>query len=324
MRRHRPRRAAVGIDLGGTYTKLAWVTPEGRVLQTRQLPSLPGRGPERYVRRICSRVRLWERASGRGLAAGGLGLAGDVDAERGTLRFSPNLKPFIGFDFRTAFQKRLGVPVAVDNDANMAAWGGYVLELGRRLPNVVCLTLGTGVGGGIVLGGSLYRGGTGTAGEIGHLCVEPDGELCHCGARGCLEAYVGAYGIVRSAVKLLEGPSGAGSLLRRFAPDYSGLEPKVLASAARRGDPAASNVWRVTAHYLGIGVSCAVVLLNPDAVLLTGGVARAADLLLPPLRRALSKQPFRTPFRRARLVFGRVPDLGAVGAALQGLEHADS
>lgn len=332
-------RVGIGIDVGGTLTKIAVVSAAGRRLCDLEIATHAGRGPREFVERVCAliggamgslcagRRRPGSRASFRAakrraswIAGVGVGLAGDVDGRRGTLRFSPNLSGFAGFSFKKAFQAELKAPVVVDNDANMAAWGGYVVEMKRRPRNMVCLTLGTGVGGGLVLAGKLFHGATGTAGEIGHMLVEPDGEMCRCGMRGCLEAYAGAYGIVRTARKLLDAPSGRRSLLRRLCPNLKRLDPVVIEAAARKGDRVALSVWKTTGHYLGLGISNLIYLFNPDAVLIVGGVSKAGALILKPALEVLRARPFKAPFRHARIRVARAARLGAVGAALAGLE----
>ena len=208
-------------------------------------------------------------------------------------------------------------PVVVDNDANMAVWGGYVTELKCRPQNVVGVTLGTGIGGGLVIKGRLHRGSSGSAGELGHTKVEPGGVRCRCGARGCLEAYAGSYGILRTARLLLRRrPS---RVIKQLCPHPRDLDCRILASAARRGDPLAREVWERTGAALAAGLSNAILTLNPDVVLLVGGVSRAGSLLLDPIRRAFAKEPFSTPFRRVQVRIASNPQCGCVGAALLAL-----
>ncbi len=308
-------KAALGIDVGGTFAKVAAVAPSGRVLLMTQIPTRGPEGPGPFVKRLARVLEGW-RLELPALEAVGLGLAGDVDSERGLLRFSPNLRGWEGYDFKRELARRLRLPVTVDNDANMAVWGGYQRELKGRARHVVGLTLGTGVGGGIILEGRLFRGATGSAGEVGHTRVEFPGEPCRCGSRGCLEAYAGSYGIVRTAQRLLAA-SRRKSLLR-LEPD---LDPARIARAAEEGDAVALEVWARTASYLAGGISNLVLLLNPEFLLLLGGVSRAGKWLLGPLRRRLEDQPFRTPFRRLRIRAADNPDWGCVGAALLALEE---
>lgn len=301
------RRVFLGLDVGGTYAKLAAVSSSGRVLARSSVPTLIPRGPRAFVERAADEARRMAAGLVARWSRAGLGIAGDVDAERGRIRCSPNLKTFEGFPVRDALRRALGVPVAMQNDANMAAWGCYSAELGRRSPNVLCVTLGTGVGGGIVLGGRLHSGSTGSAGEVGHMRVEPGGARCACGERGCLEAYAGSYGILRLA---------RAEMGRRAR----GLDARGVAEAARRGDAGARRTWRRVGDALGTGVVNLVYLLNPDAVVFVGGISGAGSLFLDPVRRALRAQPFKTPCRHARVLVAETPEIGALGAALYALE----
>jgi glucokinase len=314
------RRIGIGVDVGGTFIKVAAVAPSGRILRQRRLPTEPGQGPQSLVEKVSGLLESWTGAEYR-RAALGLGLAGDVDAVKGRLRFTPNLRGWAGFDFKGAFRRRLGRPIVVENDANCAVWGAYVTELKGKPRCVAGVTLGTGVGGGLVIDGRLYSGATGSAGEIGHTRVAFPGEACHCGLRGCLEAYAGNYGIVRTARKLLRADPKSGRLLRRLAPDLSELTPLHLSEAAERGDAVAREVWRRTGGLLAVGLANLVLVLNPDVLLLLGGVSRAGRWLLDPVRQGLAAQPFRTPFRHAVVRTAADHDSGCIGAALLALER---
>jgi len=294
---------SVGIDVGGTFAKIGLVDETGEVLRALQIPTEPSKGPLNFVRRAAAILRDWKFGSV------GLGLAGGVDAKTGTLLFVPNLKGWAGFSFKKAFSKSLGVSVVVDNDANVAVWGGYVVALKKKPRTVVGLTLGTGVGGGLIIDGRLHRGATGSAGEIGHMTLELNGPRCHCGRRGCLEAYAGTYGILREAR----------GLMRRLP---SPLTPKTIADAALAGDPGARKVWNTVGTRLGQGLADLILILNPDVVLLLGGVARAGKLVLDPIRRVFASQPFREPFKKVVLAAPLDRDWGVVGAALLSRERA--
>jgi glucokinase len=294
---------SVGIDVGGTFTKIGLVSPSGAVLQSLQIPTEPTKGPAHFQRRAAAIVKAWSFGSV------GLGLAGGVDARTGSLLFVPNLKGWTGYPFKKAFAKSLGVHVHVENDANAAVWGGYVVALKKKpRATVVGLTLGTGVGGGLVIDGRLHRGASGSAGEIGHLTLELNGPRCHCGRRGCLEAYAGTDAILRSAKALMRRPP-------------SPLTPKSVAEAALAGDRGALKVWDEVGTRLGQGLAGLILVLNPDAVLLLGGVARAGRLVLDPVRRVFAAQPFREPFRKVVLSAPAERDWGVVGAALLSRER---
>lgn len=294
---------SVGIDVGGTFAKIGLVDEKGKVLRSVQIPTQPERGPKHFVEEVSAMLRSWP------ISSIGLGLAGGVDAATGRLLFVPNLKGWEGFSFRSAFEKALKVSVVVDNDANVAVWGGYAVALKKKPKTVVGVTLGTGVGGGLVIDGRLHRGATGSAGEIGHMTLELEGPLCHCGRRGCLEAYAGTYGIQRIARRLMKRPP-------------SPLTPKALAEAAQAGNAGAKAAWDEVGTRLGQGLANLVLLLNPDAILLLGGVARAGSLVLDPVRRVFAEQPFREPFDGVTLSAPADRDWGVVGAALLSRERA--
>lgn len=293
---------SVGVDVGGTFAKLGLVTPAGDVVRSVQIPTDPRQAPKEFVRRVTAALRGWE------FETLGLGLAGGVDAPTGTLLFAPNLKRWVGFSFKREFERLLKVRAVADNDANVAVWGGYVVGLKRGPRHVVGATLGTGVGGGLIVDGRLHRGATGGAGELGHQVVAAGGALCRCGRRGCVEAYAGTYGIQRIARRVMRNPPRP-------------LTPKALADAARAGVPGAKKVWDEAGTWLGQGLANAVLLLNPDAVLLLGGVARAGSLILDPVRRVFKAQPFREPFDRLTLAAPAERDWGCVGAALLSRER---
>lgn len=288
---------AVGVDLGGTFAKIGLVSPDGRLLRSECLPTEVARGPAAFVARVVAVVKDW------GFDSLGLGLAGGVDAKTGSLLFAPNLRGWKGFSFRREFERRLKVPVVADNDANVAVWAGYVIGLKKKPRRVVGVTLGTGVGGALILDGRLYRGATGAAGEVGHQVIRAGGARCACGRRGCLEAYAGTAAIQRAARRLMRRPP-------------SPLTPKAVADAALAGDAGARAVWDEVGTALGEGLANGVLMFNPDALLIVGGVARAGRLLLDPARRVFAAQTFREPFARLAISMPADRDWGCVGAAL--------
>lgn len=287
----------VGVDVGGTWTKIGLVGPDGRVSRLIRIATGADSSPMDFVRRVSEAVGGWRF---RGL---GLGLAGGVDEKTGALFFAPNLKPWVGFPFRRAFARVLRVPVVAENDANAAVWGGYVVALGKKPRHVIGLTLGTGVGGGLILDGRLYRGASRSAGEVGHQTLSPRGPLCPCGKRGCLEAYAGTSGIQRAARRWM-----------RRVPRP--LTPKAIADAAKAGDYGARRAWNEVGGWLGLGIANLALVYNPEAVLLLGGVAGAGRLILDPVERVLDAQPFRRPFSKLTLSAPGGGEWGCLGAAM--------
>lgn len=292
----------LGVDLGGTRVKLGLVDERGHVRETRGVDTV--RDPRALARAVWAAARPWAI---RGVLGTGVGVAGDVDAARGVVRLAPNL----GWRHVSVLRHFRAVgwtgPLRFENDATAAAWGAHHAERKGRVESLILITLGTGVGGGLVLNGVLHRGATGSAGEIGHVVVDPRGPRCGCGAAGCLETYLGAVGLSAEAARRYAA---------RGRPNVD-VSPVELARRARRGDPIARGVWVRAGKALGAALSNLVNVLNPDVVMFTGGVARAAGLFLPTARRTLRATAFPAPARAVRFQVSRRPEsLGLVGAAL--------
>jgi len=309
----------IGIDIGGTNTKLVVVNRAGKLMAQDRFRTEPAKGPGFFIKRLAEGVETFKRDYGRQLVSIGIGAAGDVDPERGLLRFAPNLF-WHNIKITGPLEKLTGLPCAMENDANMAAWGAYELELRRRSPNILTLTLGTGIGSGMILDGKLYHGATGSAGEAGHLKIVPDGRPCHCGGRGCLEAYCGSYAILARARELMKNEA---AFVRKFAaPGHEKFNTICLTNAAAAGHAAARKIWAETGHHLGMGLAGLILLLNPDCVVLTGGVSRARKWFMPAMERVLRAQQIKTPFTKVKIKVSDDADLGSHGAALFGLERA--
>ena len=269
-----------GVDIGGTDIKLGIVTGDGLIRDSGKIPTEPSRGPEAAA----SRAAAW--LSDRGarsdpVVAAGIDCAGLIDGDRGVLHTSPNLSGWDDVPLRSIFERALGRPVIVENDANAAAYGEWAKGAGAGMRNFVCLTLGTGVGGGIVVNGELYRGSSGFAGEIGHTIILADGPPCTCGSRGCLEALISAKAIVARALEMLRA---AGETRHGWD---GALTVEMLSRAAEAGDAIAVAALAETGRYLGIGLANVVHVLAPEAIAIGGGVAGAGDFILAPARSAL-------------------------------------
>lgn len=292
----------LGVDLGGTQVKLALVDERGTIREIQRVET--DRRPAALVAALKKAVAPWLNRPLRGT---GVGVAGDVDPVNGVVRFAPNLR-WNNVPLAALFQKnRFPKPLFIDNDANAAAWGAYHLEFRGRVKNLVAFTLGTGVGGGLILDGRLYRGASGTAGELGHMVIEADGAPCACGNRGCLEAYLGGAAMVAWARREY----------RRADRAAGALDPKILEDRARAGDRIARAAWQRASGALGVALANVLNIFNPEAILLAGGVARGAPLFLPAARKAMAARAFATPARAVQiLVSRRSADLGVAGAAL--------
>ncbi|HRK35000.1 MAG TPA: ROK family protein, partial [Candidatus Hydrogenedentes bacterium] len=243
------------------------------------------------------------------------GAPGPMNWQTGVVFSPPNLPGWENVPLANLMQKRLNVRTYVDNDANVACWGEFWSGAGREVDSLVCLTLGTGVGGGIVLHGKLLRGPDGTAGEIGHMCVSRDGRQCNCGSRGCLEQYSSVTGMVRTAVEGIEAGRKT-VLLDMCGGDIERLDGKMISDALEQGDEFAGWVIRETGIWLGTAIGSLINLLNPEMIVLCGGMIAAGDALFEPVRQTAFEQAFEVPARRAIIVpAGLGSDSGVVGAA---------
>ena len=308
----------VGVDLGGTNTKTAVVTRDRRVLAKDSRPSQAEGGPDAVMRVMVESIDAALKQAGASrsdVLAAGFGAPGPMNWQTGIVYCPPNLPGWKDVPLAAEMQKRLGFPCFVDNDANVACYGEFWLGAGQGAENVVLLTLGTGVGGGIVVFGQLLRGIDGTAGEIGHLKVMRGGRLCGCGSRGCLEAYGSVTGMVRTAVEGID--QGRQTVLIEMAKgDISKITGKTISEAVAAGDEFATWVMTETATWLGLGISSIVNLLNPEKVILSGGMIAAGEALFEPIRATVKANSFEVPARRAKIVpAGLGADSGVIGAA---------
>ncbi|QXE85304.1 ROK family protein [Geomonas nitrogeniifigens] len=290
------RELCIGVDLGGSNLRFALVDRQGRVLARSAEPTLPAAGLDSLLRRLLSRVeRLQEEAAriGAPLAALAVGVPGLVCSD-GVVRASVNVPALEGVPLARELSVATGMPVAVLNDANACALGEQGYGAGRGYRSLIALTIGTGVGSGLILDGKLWTGVDGAAGEFGHIPVEPEGRPCGCGSRGCLEQYASAGAIARD-----------------------GEDAAAVARRARLGDAAALAAFAEAGRYLGIAAAGVVNLLNLEAVILCGGVAQSFDLLAPALRRELVSRTFSFSGGRVHVAPGELgDDAGVLGAAV--------
>jgi glucokinase len=267
----------IGIDIGGTKVAAGVVDESGTVLATlrRRTPSRDPASVIDVVVEVVSQLRVDHE-----IEAVGIGAAGFVDAKRATMLFAANLA-WRDAPIRDEISARLDVPVIVENDANAAAWGEYRFGAGEGQPDVVVLTIGTGIGGGLILNGALHRGRFGIAGEPGHVRVVPGGRLCGCGNRGCFEQYCSGTALVRAAREVAqERPADAIRLLELAGGDVAGIDGPVVTKAAQEGDPAAVDCFQEIGRWLGQGMADIAALLDPGRYVIGGGVADAGELLL--------------------------------------------
>jgi glucokinase len=302
-----------GIDIGGTNIKLALTDSTGRVLASRSIPSDAAKGPRDAFGRIAAVIG--DLTAGREVRAAGVACAGLFDRETGRLHSSPNLLAWQNAPLERIARSRLGVYTVVDNDANAAAYGEYFRGCGRGRGTLICITLGTGVGGGIVIDGRPLRGSRNFAGEVGHATICETGPRCRCGSRGCLEAYLGAYALVRETrAKLRRGKS---RYLSRWVGEGRRLTPKLIADAAALGDRAARDVFEEAGAHLGTALANLINIFNPDLIAIGGGVAQGYHLMRPRLEEEVRRRAFPESRRAAKIVRARLgTEAAAIGAAL--------
>lgn len=305
-------RTVLAIDLGGTNLRAAAVDENGSVL-ARARGRTPDAGPPEEVSEAIAAVADECRSSVEGrfeIAAVAAAVPATVNFEEGLMLKAPNLPSLDGFAMRDFLSRVFGVDAVVENDANSAAVGESWLGALRGIRNSATVTLGTGVGGGLIIDGSVFRGVDGTAGEIGHICVEPNGVRCGCGSRGCVEQYASATAIVRMVRDL--SPEFADSALAAC----DGLKASAVFEAARGGDRLARSVFEQMGRYLGIALADLINLLNPEAIVIGGGVAGAWEYFIAHVMEEIHGRAFREPAARARILKAELgDDAGLLGAA---------
>lgn len=304
----------IGVDIGGTNTKMGLISGEGNIVGKGEIPTSFEEGPEELVKRI----KRWIDQSDQGVAelnCAGVGCAGLVDGERGVLRYSPNMPGWENVSLAEIFSRILELPAVVDNDVNAAAYSEFKMGAGREVNHFICLTMGTGLGGGIISGGNLLRGYSGFAGEIGHTVIDIDGPLCKCGQRGCLEQFVKADTIVKRAREKLN-KYGESKLNNE-----NEFTVKEIAEAAREGDKLSLEVLTETGRYLGIGLSNLVHLFNPQIIAIGGGVARAGELIFEPARVTFREHVMADILEKTRIVPAELGnDASFLGGALLAMD----
>jgi glucokinase len=298
----------IGVDIGGTNLQVG-VLPftGGAPLALRSQPTEVQRGPKFIVDRVVKMINeameevMASQSIGRdGFAGVGIGSPGPLDRKSGTVISTPNLG-WRNFPLRDLIQNAVGLPATLDNDANAATYGEWWLGAGHEADTVVGITLGTGIGGGIVLNGELYHGASDAAAEIGHMTIDSTGRKCNCGNYGCLEAYASGPAIAARALEGLE--RDVPSLLPTLAGgDVQRITAETVYEGVVQGDPYATEVMHDTAKFLGVGLANVINILNPDLLVISGGVTRAGDHLFEPLRAEVRRRAFRVAEQACRIV----------------------
>jgi len=330
----------IGIDIGGTGIKLGVVDSQGRVVERCQLATRARKGPRQALERVSEVIGRLRQ--GRRVRSVGVGIAGLVDHDRGIVRVPPNLPGWNGTSVKDRLTELTGLSVFCGNDVNAVTLGEWLYGAGQGCNNLVCVTLGTGVGGGVVAGARLLLGANHAAGEIGHTSVIPHGPQCLCGGQGCVERYVGsAYLVARARARLraqlkrltahrnqttlFAGMQSAmpSLILDLVDGDLGSVTPKEIGIAARRRDRLALELVEETGRYLGIALANVVEVVDPERIVIGGGLARLGAPLLAAVRRTVFGRIQTFPGRRLEVVRSRLgSDAGVIGAACFGRARA--
>ena len=313
-------RYIVGIDLGGTNIVSGCVAEDGSALHgVRSVATGAEEGPDAVVDRIIAAAResIAETQAAipdLELIGAGIGAPGPLDTRSGVVLLTPNLG-WVNMPLRQRLQDGLGLRTALDNDANCAVLGEWWRGAARGTRTTVGLTIGTGIGGGIIIDGRLFHGTSDIAGEVGHMTIDANGRRCKCGNYGCIEAYASGPNIALRAVEALE--SGAESVLPSYVGgDFRRITAQTVYQAAQAGDELALEVVRDTAKFLGAAVASLINIFNPEAIVIVGGVTLAGENLFEPLRREVSRRAFKPAVQVCRIVPGELTGVaGVYGAA---------
>ena len=280
----------IGIDVGGTNVKIALVD-DGKIIYSNSVPTYAQMGYEYTVNNIKQAIRdLMKETETTAADIKGIGFdfPGQVDYKTGVVKLAPNIPGWVNVPIAQMIEEAFHIPKRIDNDVRCAALGEMNFGAGKGCQNFVCITVGTGIGSGLVVNGQLVRGAANAAGEIGHIKLQmKDGPICCCGDTGCLEAFASGPSIVAMAQDYLK--SGKSTKFREMAGDGE-ITPYIVAKAAEAGDPVAKRIFTIIGEYVGMGLVSVINLLNPEKVIIGGGVAEAGDLLLEPIRKTVMER----------------------------------
>ncbi len=308
-------RLSIGIDIGGTKVLGGVVDEAGQILTTsrKDTPKSGGRALTETIAAVAQELLNQFKVEHVGISA-----AGFVSSDRKTMLATPNIADWNGINLEKELTELIGAHVVIENDANAAAWGEYVYGAGKDEKQMLMLTIGTGIGGGIVLDGALHRGAFGVAAELGHMRLIPDGHLCGCGAKGCFEQYASGSGLMRHVRELIKAhPDSSKNILNRGDGSIEGLKGHHVTEAAQAGDELAIQAFNITGHHLGAGLASLCVILDPGLIVIGGGVIEAGELIMQPTRISMeAHMPFAGKHPYPRITAATLGnDAGLVGAA---------
>lgn len=310
----------IGIDVGGTNVKIALVDDNGKIIYSNSVPTYAKMGYEYTVNNIKQAIKdLMKETNTTPSDIEGIGFdfPGQVDCKTGVVKLAPNIPGWVNVPIAQMIEDEFHIPTRIDNDVRCAALGELKFGAGKGCENFICITVGTGIGSGIVINGKVVRGATNAAGELGHIKLQMNGgPICGCGDTGCLEAFASGPAIVAMAQEYIKG--GKSTKFREMAAVEGGeITPYMVAKAAEEGDSVAKRIFEIVGEYIGIGLTSVINLLNPERVIIGGGVAESGELLLGPIRKTIKE--------RAMVVAGNAVEIvpaqlgnsaGVIGASM--------
>ncbi|MCQ9208106.1 MAG: ROK family protein [Omnitrophica bacterium] len=307
----------IGIDIGGTKTSVSLGNTQGKILARQAFPTKDVRSTLAQTKRIIHGYLGKPKTQNRRILGIGISCAGPLDLTKGVLIKSPNMPTWRNVALNKVFSKAFRLPVVIDNDANAAALAEKTFGAGKAVKNLFYYTVSTGIGGGLIIDGEIYHGASFDAGEIGHSVILPAGPKCACGKRGCLEALASGTSIARVARERVK----KSSLILKLAGTKQNIDATIVAQAVREGDKLAREIFQEVAFYLGLSVTNVIQVINPEMIVIGGGVSKAGPILFQPMIKTVRKLTWARPYRSCKIVRAKlkdiVGDLGAISLVLK-------
>jgi len=314
----------IGVDVGGTNVRMGIVSPDGKVLEKIQYPIDVSKKASALMEELLANLKdLTEKGlkESKQLIGIGIGIAGAIDMKSGIVKESPNIKDLKDFELKEFLEGKIPHPIIIENDANAFTLGEGWAGAAKGCRHYCGITLGTGVGGGIVVEGKILHGAEGMGGEVGHMVIDPEGPLCGCGGRGCLEVYASGTGITRMALEAIETGEGCG-ILKWVGGDLQSVTSEKVFEAAHSGDLGAQRVFHEMGRYLGLGLINLIHLFNPEKIVIGGKVSQAWEYFIGSVMETIQERAMEGPRRRVQIVKAECGDeagiLGAAYAAFKG------
>jgi len=315
---------ALGVDVGATIVKIGLVNSKGKIVYKTSLFTSSLKTKAIFIERVIKQIRQIVKEKEllkKNLAGIGIGLPGSVDYAKGIVHNLTNIKNWKGIPLRGILRKHFDFPIHLDNDANAFAQGQLKWGKAQGVKNAICVTLGSGVGGGLIINGKVYRGSNYSAGEIGHVCIDVHGPKCGCKSNGCLESFVGNKYIVNRAIERIKNGQKT-SLVKKVNGRLNLITPEMITEAAKEKDVFSVKTWEEVGTYLGIGLGGMVNVINPEKIIIGGGISKSGKFIFSPLQKELKKRTMKQHLKILKVVKADfVDDAGVMGAASLAMER---